>query len=438
MSITENLGTDFLVTVDLGDVTIKATIQEGDEPQPGDTVSLAPSTRRVLLYDRESGDAAVTTRLTRAGTRATTAPRASTSTSSSRSRRAPPPSTVTLDYDRTETILDLGLIGPDRFCGWSGSERANVVVTQRVGDAGLPARARSPARGRSSSACTGSLRVASTCTVDVARRPTAPAPPAPPPRPPRPQRPPRRDLPAAAGHEWLAGDFHSHTVHSDGSLEIVELAALAAGAWSRPARRHRPQHGQPPRRTCAAAGDHAGILLVPGQEVTTDVGHANCFGAIGWIDFRDPPDRWHARPTERGGLMSVNHPWAWDCAWRMPLTQPADLVEMWHWTWDRREPTPLADWPTFGRCRSAAATSTGRATPRSPRRPPGWRPRSARRRRAAAMVDGRVAISADPASPVLLRDGDELVPIDADGTTLVDDHRGARLVVDGTIVVFTR
>ena len=31
-----------------------------------------------------------------------------------------------------------------------------------------------------------------------------------------------------AGHEWLAGDFHSHTVHSDGSLEVVELAALAA------------------------------------------------------------------------------------------------------------------------------------------------------------------------------------------------------------------
>jgi multiple sugar transport system ATP-binding protein len=55
VSITENLGTDFLVTVDVGGVTIKATIQEGGEPQPGDTVSLAPSTRRVLLYDGESG-----------------------------------------------------------------------------------------------------------------------------------------------------------------------------------------------------------------------------------------------------------------------------------------------------------------------------------------------------------------------------------------------
>jgi multiple sugar transport system ATP-binding protein len=55
VSITENLGTDFLVTVDVDGVTIKATIQEGREPQPGDIVSLAPTTRRVLLYDRESG-----------------------------------------------------------------------------------------------------------------------------------------------------------------------------------------------------------------------------------------------------------------------------------------------------------------------------------------------------------------------------------------------
>ncbi len=55
VSITENLGTDFLVTVDVGGVTIKATVEEGDEPDPGDTVSLAPSTRRVLLYDKESG-----------------------------------------------------------------------------------------------------------------------------------------------------------------------------------------------------------------------------------------------------------------------------------------------------------------------------------------------------------------------------------------------
>ena len=107
-------------------------------------------------------------------------------------------------------------------------------------------------------------------------------------------------------------------MHSDGSLEVVELATLAASqgldllAVT--------DHNTVSHHThLAAAGNHAGILLVPGQEVTTDVGHANCFGEIGWIDFRDPPDVWQTEATERGGVMSVNHPWAWDCAWRMPL-----------------------------------------------------------------------------------------------------------------------
>ena len=41
------------------------------------------------------------------------------------------------------------------------------------------------------------------------------------------ERPGRRSLPAAPGRTWLAGDLHSHTVHSDGALTVPELAALA-------------------------------------------------------------------------------------------------------------------------------------------------------------------------------------------------------------------
>ena len=54
-------------------------------------------------------------------------------------------------------------------------------------------------------------------------------PPAPPEPPPPRDRPPRRALPARPGHRWLAGDLHTHTVHSDGALTVAELAALAAG-----------------------------------------------------------------------------------------------------------------------------------------------------------------------------------------------------------------
>ena len=47
------------------------------------------------------------------------------------------------------------------------------------------------------------------------------APPAPP------ERSARRELPAGPGLQWLAGDLHAHTVHSDGALTVPELAVLA-------------------------------------------------------------------------------------------------------------------------------------------------------------------------------------------------------------------
>jgi hypothetical protein len=344
---------------------------------------------------------------------------------------------VTLEYDRTETILDLGLVGPDRFCGWSGSERTTVVVAEQWATPGyLPGTVAGPWQ-----VVLGLYRVAPggvDVAVNVSMLTDPPAAPEPAPLPPRPDRPPRRDLPAAPGHEWLAGDFHSHTVHSDGSLQIVELATLAAGhgldLLAVTDHNTTSHHAH-----LRSAGDHAGILLVPGQEVTTDVGHANCFGPIGWIDFRDPPDRWQAEATERGGVMSVNHPWAWDCAWRMPLARPADLVEMWHWTWDRRDTGALVDWPSFGQRAIGGSDFHRPGDGVAPGSPTTWLECADRSVEAAleALRTGRVAISASPDSPIVLRDGDEFVTIDDDGCELVTAGDAAWLVADGTVVAYS-
>ncbi len=48
--------------------------------------------------------------------------------------------TVTLAYDRTAGVVDLGLVAPDRFGGWSGGERSVVTVTAGMGDARVRAR----------------------------------------------------------------------------------------------------------------------------------------------------------------------------------------------------------------------------------------------------------------------------------------------------------
>ncbi len=53
-----------------------------------------------------------------------------------------------------------------------------------------------------------------------------------------------------------------------------------------------------------------------------------------------------------------------------------------------------------------------------------------------ALRHGRVAISASPDGPVLIRDGDEFVPIDGDGCELVTVGESAWLVDDGIVVAY--
>src|SRR5258706_12674417 len=74
-----------------------------------------------------------------------------------------------------------------------------------------------------------------------------------------------------------------------------------------------PQRELPP----AAAGH--GISLLPGQELATGQGHANAFGDIGWVDFREPPDEWLAATEQDGGLLSVNHPYGGPGSWTGPM-----------------------------------------------------------------------------------------------------------------------
>ena len=158
--------------------------------------------------------------------------------------------------------------------------------------------------------------------------------------------------------------------------------------------------------------------------MTTEAGHANVLGDVGWVDFREPPDDWLAHDRQRGGLMSVNHPIArprqLDCT---PMHGRPPLVEVWHWSWlDLHWTTPLAwwlawdpgaipvggsDWHRPGLGRPAGITDdVGRVRGTGP----------------GAVLDGlragRVAISAGRDGPVLLRRDGELVAVDADGTML--------------------
>jgi hypothetical protein len=130
-----------------------------------------------------------------------------------------------------------------------------------------------------------------------------------------------RQPPSNAGPaRWFRGDFHSHTVHSDGFNSIEEYAVAAErlgldflaitdhNTWSHFEEiLHRTPKGGP--------------LLIPGEEVTTFWGHANVWGVGCWVDFRATDDAGMQRTLDwvhaRGGLFSPNHPkrgWPWEFA----------------------------------------------------------------------------------------------------------------------------
>src|SRR3984957_19589190 len=145
-------------------------------------------------------------------------------------------------------------------------------------------------------------------------------------------RPARRPLPAEGGRTWLAGDLHAHTFHSDGVMSVAELAAHAVerGLDFVAVTDHNTvsHHG-----LLGPASARYGVTLLPGQEVTTELGHAGVLGDTGWIDFREPASSWLSVAESRGGLMSVNHPFAGPHSWVHPMPRRAPLLEVWHWSW---------------------------------------------------------------------------------------------------------
>ncbi|HEY2075499.1 MAG TPA: CehA/McbA family metallohydrolase [Streptosporangiaceae bacterium] len=332
---------------------------------------------------------------------------------------------VELDYERSGAILDLGCLGSGGFRGWSGSVRRSFVISA---DAATPGYLPGEPEGGHWQVMIGLHRLPPEgagyrVTIEVSTTPGELSPDDPPEgMPPLDDRPAQRVLPALPGHRWLAGDLHTHTVHSDGVMTVSELARFAAGRGldfiAVTDHNTVSHHAELP----AAAAAHA-VTLLPGQEVTTESGHANAFGEVGWIDFRTPPDDWLEACERAGGLLSVNHPFGGELSWTAPMKRRPPLLEVWHWSWlDLRWTLPLSWWQIW----APAAIPVGGSDWHRPGSdaPPGspttWV--EAEDANPAAVLEGlaagRTALSAGRDGAVLLRVGDELIASNADGTVL--------------------
>lgn len=387
---------------------------------------------------------------------------------------------VTLAYDRDAAVIDLGCYDPERWRGWSGGARSRFAITPNAspGTAGRDRRGTAtpgyepgeivPGRWAVVLGLHGMpaepIDVTVTIATGVDAGPVEDEPPSPPPpagsgsgsAAPAARSRTRlgRDLPAPDGMTWYAGDLHAHTTHSDGTLSIAQLAAAAVGRGLDflAVTDHNTVSHHAHLPGVGAAYD---LCLLPGQEVTTHAGHANAFGDIGWVDFRRPAAEWLSDVEGRGGLLSVNHPLQDDCGWQFPVR--TGFLELWHISWflDLTATGPWAYLRGFGGpADRAEAGSAGRAnngrtdaeradaeavrnpvflggsdfhTPDQgypPGTPTTWV--AAEDRTPEAILDavrhGRTALSRfpGPGEPVLVRVGDDLVAVDADGTVLVE------------------
>lgn len=344
---------------------------------------------------------------------------------------------IEMEFDHGESaVLDLGCEGPGGYVGWSGGARAYALVSERWSTPGyLPVRVepgvwhvlvglhRVPRHGVGFRVTVSTVGVAEV----AAERAAQPAPP------PVPERPPGRRLPTVDGMAWLAADFHAHTLHSDGALSIDELAALAVsrGLDALAVTDHNTTSHHP---HLASVGERYGIRLLPGQEVTSDRGHANALGDIGFVDFRNPGAQWQRDVEARGGILSVNHPLAMDCCWRMDLDAPTAVAEVWHSSWHALPVLhnwggPLAWWLAWG----AVTTPIGgsdfhqEGSDALPGDPTTW-VLCDDGDVLGAVAAGRTAVSVGRGSPVLLPMGEEILAIDADGLLLCGFDVGRRPV----------
>src|SRR5439155_20552108 len=200
--------------------------------------------------------------------------------------------TVSLDYDRSAGVLDLGGFDPaGRFRGWSGGARSTFTVTTGHATPGYLPRPISPGAWQ---VIVGLHRVPPhglAWTVSAAGRavgprgagphraatyaaPVATAPPA------RTGRPHLARRGPACPHRPLRRGAHRRRA---GRARGRRRTGLPRG--DRPQHRLAPRRDRPRRRR----GRHRAAARPGGDH---QPGHANAYGHIGWVDFRRPAADW--------------------------------------------------------------------------------------------------------------------------------------------------
>jgi predicted metal-dependent phosphoesterase TrpH len=252
---------------------------------------------------------------------------------------------ITLEFTHTgaeqKTVIDLGLMGPDGFRGWSGARTGTLVVAETDATPSyLPGKIVPGTWNLLLGIPNIRPNVTATYTAKIyfsrsGRAMGAPA----------------GVYPVISSQaRWYRGDLHMHTAHSDGGCKSQNgkdvpcpvffsiQAAAERGLDFIAITDHNTMSQYNVMREWQPYFDR--LLLIPGRELTTFQGHANIFGTTDFVDFRvgsaEVPT-WNSllkKIHSAGGLVSINHPRAptgeacLGCGWSPEPAADMRLVEV--------------------------------------------------------------------------------------------------------------
>ena len=248
-------------------------------------------------------------------------------------------------------VLDLGIFGPAGydlgnsagFRGWSGGARDSFEISSAYATPGYLAGPIEPgvwavALGPVVMSPWG-MAWQARVTMDRGE-PVAEADPVVAPAPP----------PSICGARWYRGDLHLHTVHSDGERDPDEMvaAAQAGGLDFIVSTEHNTNAANRVWPACRTGG----LLVIPGEEVTTRHGHWLAVGLPphGWVDWRYGPSdgvfpQFAAEVRQAGGLVVAAHPSVPlpGAAWEFGFDH-VDALEVWNGRWNLDDELSLRIW----------------------------------------------------------------------------------------------
>lgn len=151
---------------------------------------------------------------------------------------------------------------------------------------------------------------------------------------------------APGGGQWLKGDLHCHTVHSDGANTVREMVehAVELGLDFLAI----TDHNTNTHHAELDAISDLSIVLIPGEEVTTYWGHANTWGLREWTEFRCYTEETMRSLLEhvraRGAMLSINHAKCVGPPWLFRGWEGFPAMEVWQAPWRHYNFESLEKW----------------------------------------------------------------------------------------------